>query len=231
MKSVESIFHFNICEFLGAMFLVIAAISPMILFIEIFKSGIAVAVVADALAVGFILFALIEIFNPICTSYFNPAVTLAFAIVKKISWHQAFSYCTSQFLGGLSGLIITHLMFFHEIPKIISISGINRSGGTYIAEIIGTFILVLTIFSLSYQKSNRVSLVIGLLIGGMVLATSSTMFANPQVTIARIFTYSEAGISILDGVLFVIMEIIGMVLAIFTWKKVEKSCNFIYGKI
>jgi glycerol uptake facilitator-like aquaporin len=208
------------------MFLVIAAIAPMILFVDILDAGIAIAVVADALAVGFVLFALIELFNPICTAYFNPAVTLAFAADKKISWRQALGYSSSQILGGISGMLLSHLMFFHEIPTILTISEISRSGGTYIAEIIGTFFLIFAIFSLTFQKSDRVSLVIGLLVGGMLLATSSTMFANPQVTIARIFTYSKAGISLFDGIIFIIMELIGALLAIGIWKKVEKACSF-----
>jgi len=208
------------------MFLVIATISPMILFVEVLDTSIGIAVIADALAVGFVLFALIEIFNPICTSYFNPAVTFAYAVEKKISWNQAIGYAISQFVGGFVGMVISHLMFFHKVPWIISISNISRFGGAYIGEIVGTFFLILAIFSLTYQKSNRISLVIGLLVGGMLLATSSTMFANPQVTLARIFTYSEAGISVVDGAIFIIMELIGAYLAVIVWKKVEKSCSF-----
>jgi glycerol uptake facilitator-like aquaporin len=67
------------------MFLVIAAVAPMILFVEIFQTNIAIAVIADAFAVGFVLFALIEIFGPICTAYFNPVVSLGFAISKDIT--------------------------------------------------------------------------------------------------------------------------------------------------
>ena len=84
---------FIVCEFIGSMFLVIAAVSPMILFIEVLQTNIAIAVVADALAVGFVLFALTEIFDPICTAYFNPVVTIGFAISKDITWSQAFQRC------------------------------------------------------------------------------------------------------------------------------------------
>jgi glycerol uptake facilitator-like aquaporin len=200
------------------MFLVMAAISPVILFHDILKSGIALAVLADALAVGFILFALIEIFSPICTAIFNPAVSIALAIDGRITWSQAIIYSVNQILGGLTGLIMSHLMFYHEIPKIVVISNITRSGGNYLAEIFGTFLLLLAIFSLTDQKSNKTALVIGLLVGGMLIATSSTMFANPQVTLARMFTYSIAGITPFDGLIFIIMEMIGALLAIFVWK-------------
>jgi glycerol uptake facilitator-like aquaporin len=216
---------FNVCEFLGSMFLVIAAVAPMILFVEVFKTDIAIAVLADAIAVGFVLFALIEIFGPICTSFFNPVVTMALAINKEISYQKAIGFIVSQILGGIAGVISVHLMFFNEIPKIIFVSSILRNGGNYFAEFIGTFILVLAIFSLVHQKSDRVSLIVGLLVGGMVLSTSSTMFANPQVTIARIFTYSSAGIRPLDAILFIIMQIIGAYLALIFWKKIKISCN------
>jgi glycerol uptake facilitator-like aquaporin len=207
------------------MFLVIAAVSPIILFENILGAPLYIAVIADALAVGFVLFALIEIFGPICTAYFNPAVSIAMAIDRKITWIQALRYSIIQILGGIVGLLICHLMFYDKISKLLVLSSINRSGGAYFAEIIGTFILVLCIFSLVYQKSNRVSLVVGLLVGGMLLSTSSTMFANPQVTIARMFTYSSAGISPFDGIVFIFMEILGASIAVFIWKRYIKNCS------
>jgi glycerol uptake facilitator-like aquaporin len=116
-------------------------------------------------------------------------------------------------------------MFYDKIPEIIVVSDVIRSGGNYFAEIIGTFILVLAIFSLVHQNSNRVSLIIGLLVGGMLISTSSTMFANPQVSIARIFTYSAAGIRPFDAFIFIVMEIIGALLALFVWKKIRVVCR------
>jgi len=216
---------FNICEFIGSMFLVIAAIAPMILFIDVFKADIAVAVVADALAVGFVLMALIEIFGPICTAYFNPAVTLAMLIDHRINIRQALKYSFAQILGGIAGLLFTHLMFIDVNKKFVDISNISRDGGVYLAEILGTFILVLCIFSLVNQKSDRVSFIVGFLVGGMLLSTSSTMFANPQVTIARIFTYSQAGISPFDAVVFIFMQIIGTIFAVLVWKKIVSICS------
>jgi glycerol uptake facilitator-like aquaporin len=208
------------------MFLVIAAISPVILFHEILKSNIALAVLADALAVGFILFALIEIFSPICTAFFNPAVSIALAIDGKLKWKQAIVYSVNQVLGGLTGLLISHLMFYHQIPKLLQVSNITRSGGTYVAEFLGTFLLVLAIFSLVEQKSNKTALVVSLLVSGMLLATSSTMFANPQVTLARMFTYSIAGISPFDGPLFIIMQNLRAVFAVFVWKNMKFTCFY-----
>lgn len=82
-KCSTSLQYFNVCEFIGSMFLVIASVAPIILFDNILGAPIWIAVFADALAVGFVLFALIEIFGPICTAYFNPAVSIGLAINKK----------------------------------------------------------------------------------------------------------------------------------------------------
>jgi len=215
---------FIVCEFIGSMFLVIAAVVPMILFIEVLKTDIAIAVVADALAVGFVLFALIEMFGPICTAYFNPVVSIGLAISKDITWSQAFRYSFTQILGGLFGIILSHLMFYDRVQILLTISDVQRSGGAYIGEILGTFILVLCIFSLVHQKSNRVSLFVGLLVGGMLLCTSSTMFANPQVTVARMFTYSVAGVNIFDGVVFIVMQSIGAISVVYIWKYYISKC-------
>lgn len=217
--------YIHVCEFIGSMFLVIAAVSPMILFLEIFQTNLAIAVVADALAVGFVLFALIEIFGPICTSYFNPAVSFAMAVNKELSWMEAIRYSLFQISGGFFGVIIAHSMYYDSIPKLVTISTISRSGGAYIGELIGTFILVLCIISLVHQRSDRTSLVVGFLVSGMLLATSSTMFANPQVTIARIFTYSAAGINYIDAGMFILIQLFSAVLAVFTWKHVISRCS------
>ena len=116
-------------------------------------------------------------------------------------------------------------MFYDIIPKFFILSSVERDGGTYFAEIIGTFVLLLCILSLVHQKSNRISLVVGLLVGGMLLSTSSTMFANPQVTIARMFTYSDAGISPINGLIFILMQLIGAFFAVFIWIRFIKNCT------
>ena len=210
-------------EYLGSLFLVMAAISPIILFHQVLEAGIGMAVLADALAVGFILFALIEIFGPIGGAHFNPAVSLAMALGGKISWKGALIYILAQVAGGFTGTIFSHLMFYHKIPKLIAVSEVTRAGGNYVAEILGTFILVLVILLLVHHQSDKLSLAVGMLVGGQLIATSSTMFANPQVTIARIFTYSKAGVMPVDGAVFILMQIIGAVLAVLVFKAVTRQ--------
>ena len=207
-----------ICEYIGSAFLVMAAISPIILFSDILGTSIGVAVLADGLAVGFILFALIEVFHPVSGAHFNPAVSMSMALAKKIGWDRALEYSGVQILGGLSGMMFSHLMFYTEMGKLFAISTVCREGGSYVAEFLGTFILVLAIFFLVQTGSKHLSLVVGLLVGGQLIATSSTMFANPQVTIARMFTYSDAGVCPECGIWFIVAEIFGALCAVGVWK-------------
>lgn len=207
-------------EYLGSLFLVMAAISPIILFHQVLEAGIGMAVLADALAVGFILFVLIEIFAPISGAHFNPAVSLAMALGGKIGWKKAFTYILVQAAGGLTGTVFSHLMFYHKIPKLIAVAEVTRAGGNYFSEMLCTFILVLAIFLLVHNQSDKLSLVVGMLVGGQLIATSSTMFANPQVTLARMFTYAAAGVKPVDGAVFILMQIIGAVLAVLVFRVV-----------
>ena len=210
-------------EYLGSLFLVMAAISPIILFHQALEAGIGMAVLADALAVGFILFALIEIFGPISGAHFNPAVSLAMVLGGKTGWKQASIYILAQVAGGLTGTVFSHLMFYHKIPKLIAVSEVTRAGGNYFSELLCTFILILAILLLVHNQSDKISLVVGMLVGGQLIATSSTMFANPQVTFARIFTYAAAGVTPLDGAVFILMQIIGAVLAVLAFKAVTRK--------
>jgi len=205
-------------EFLGSMFLMIAAISPMILFYSVLEAQKGVALIANALAVALVLYALIEIFGGISGAHFNPVVTMVMAFEKKIGAAKSLLFVLIQILGGIAGIMLTHLMFFNEIGGLLFISDITRSDYIYFAEIIGTFILVFAILMLVKQKSNKIPGVVGFLVGSQIMATSSTMFANPQVTIARMLTNSVAGIRPIDGLVFISMQLIGALLAYAVYK-------------
>jgi glycerol uptake facilitator-like aquaporin len=204
-------------EFLGSTFLTMAAVSPMILFPEILESSISIAVLVNGLVVAFILYVLIEMFGPISGAHFNPIVTIAMTQLNGFNRREAVLYIISQFLGGFVGVVLSHLMYFHELPVLLSISQIQRSGGNYLGEIVGTYVLVLAILVLSKHRSPNLSLGIGLLVGSQLMATSSTMFSNPMITFARILTYSVAGIRPIDATVFIAMQMIGMVLALKTY--------------
>jgi glycerol uptake facilitator-like aquaporin len=202
-----------LAEFIGSHFLVVAAISPTILGYNVLGASISLTVFMDAIAVGFVLFALIETLGPISGCHINPAVTLAFMVTKNTSLREGSLYMTVQFLGGFIGTISSHLMFYQIVPTFITVSTISRPAGCYYAEFLGTFVLVLTVFLCGKNKPRFTGLAIGLLVGGLLITTSSTMFANPDVTVARVFTYAIAGVSPFDASMFIVAEIIGALAA------------------
>lgn len=214
-----------LAEFLGSFFLTTAAITPMILFPEILNSGLGLAVLADALAVGVVLSVLIDMFESISGAHFNPIVTIMMTQLDKVPSRKAGEYIIVQLLGGFAGLLCSHLMFFHEPFKLIQISEVYRGGGSYLGEIIGTLILLLAILIFRKNENPRIGLNVGILVGGQLLATSSTMFANPMITLMRTFTYSAAGIRPSDSAVFILMQFIGLGLTLFIWKIIGDEKN------
>ena len=200
-------------EFFGSMFLVMAAISSIILFTSVFEAHKSIAIIANALSVTFVLSALIEMFAPLSGAHFNPVVTMVMMFEKKIGITKAIIYIIIQFVGGITGTMLSRLMFLNEVGVILSVSENVRNEYIFYGEIFGTFILVFAILLLVKTGSNKISLIIGFLVGGQLMATSSTMFANPQVTVARMFTNSASGIRPIDGAIFIAMQIIGALLA------------------
>ena len=202
-------------EFLGSLLLVFVAISPTILGYHVLGSSIPIAVLMDAIAVGFVLFVLIEIFEPVSYCHINPAVTIAMMASKNIEVKTGVLYIIVQIIGGICGTIVSHAMFLgSDFFQWAVISDATRSGGPYFSEFVCTFALVLTIYGCMYKQSTRPGLIIGLLVGGFIITTSSTMFANPQVTIARIFTWAIAGVRPIDAFVFVIAQIAGALAAV-----------------
>ena len=218
-------------EFLGSMFLVIAAISSMILFTAVFEAPKSIAIIANALAVAFVLCALIEIFGTVSGAHFNPVVTMVMMFEKKTGALKAALFIVFQFAGGIAGAILSHLMFLGEVGALLSVSDNIRNQYVFFGEIFGTFILILAILLLVKTRSNKISVIVGLLVGGMLMSTSSTMFANPQVTVARMFTDTAAGIRPPDGLIFIIMQIIGAFLAYGIYRFIfTKNLNKAEGK-
>jgi len=210
-------------EFLGSMFLVMAAISPIILFYTVLKTSIGVALFANAIAVALVLCALIEIFGPISGAHFNPIVTMIMLLEKKIGAAKAALFILMQFIGGIMGTVLSHIMFFDHIGEILSISDNIRDSYMFPAEIFGSFILILVILLLAKVGSAKAPIVVGFLVGGQVLSTSSMMFANPQVTVARMLTSTAPGIRPMDGLVFIAMQIIGALLAYAVYRLVFKN--------
>jgi glycerol uptake facilitator-like aquaporin len=201
------------------MFLMIAVLAPPILVMDVLHGDLALAVVTDALAVAMVLAALIEFLGPISGGDFNPAVTLAKMLRKDLGRGQATWYVVVQTIGALAGVLCTNLMFYGTEHVFWTVSTIERSTGAYIAELLGTFILVLAVLAISRRSASR-AWMIGPLVGGLLLSTSSTMFANPALSLGRMFTYSAAGVRPIDGAIFIVMEITAAVVAYIVWASV-----------
>jgi len=209
-----------VAEFLGTMFLVTAAVASVILPFTLDGSTVALAVFINAVSVAFVLFALIEAFKPISGAHFNPAVTLAMLVSGDIEKRRAAWYVAAQFAGGFAGLMVAHLMFLNvastmyaDTGALLSISHNVKGPETWFAEFIGTFALVGVIFGCSRGGSRLTSLCVAMLVGGMLVATSSTMFANPAVAVPRIFTYAMCGIAPESAAFFIAAEIMGAISA------------------
>jgi len=213
-------------EFVGSMFLVMAAVASMIFFVYVLDANKSVAILANAVAVAFVLMVLIEMFSPISGAHFNPIVTLIMVLEKKINAKKAALFFVVQISGGLTGTLLTHLMFWNETGTLFAVSENVRSHA-YFGEVIGTFILILAILMLVRGKSTHVPMMVGFLVGGQLMATSSTMFANPQVTVARMLTSTTSGIRPIDGLVFIAMQFIGALLAYAVYKLLFaiKSCE------
>ncbi|OPY34623.1 MAG: putative aquaporin AqpM [Methanomassiliicoccales archaeon PtaU1.Bin124] len=211
-----------VAEFLGTMFLVIAAIGSTIL---PFTFGVTaemmfLVILINALAVALVLFALIETFGSISGAHFNPAVTLALYLNKEIGARKALMYVAVQFLGGFIGLLTVHIMFWDYHPDLLVISSNVKDGTQFFSEFLCTFILVGVIFGCVKGGSKHTGLSVAFLVGGMLITTVSTMFSNPAVTLSRMFTYAICGIAPMSGFLFIVAQLLGAGAAVVVFAKV-----------
>jgi Major intrinsic protein len=148
--------------------------------------NVAIALLANTIATSAALVALILAFGPISGAHFNPAVTLADALERGVSWTVAACYIPTQCLGAIGGAIAAHAMF--ALPA-VSISTHARSGPAQtFSEFVATFGLLSVIWGVARQRSEMVPFAVGAYITAAYWFTASTSFANPAVTIARCLT-------------------------------------------
>ena len=200
-----------LAEFLGTAFLLIGVVGSGIMAETLSPTNTGVALLANAIATGCILYVLITILGPISGAHFNPAVTLAFAIRRDIAANEAALFVAVQIIGGVLGVWATHLMFEQSM---FQVSQHARSGPSqWWSEIIATFGLLTVIFGGIRHKPDAVPVLVGLYITGAYWFTASTSFANPAVTIARSLTNTFAGITPAHMPMFIAMQLIGALLA------------------
>lgn len=194
-------------EGVGAFFLFAAVIGSGVMGEALAEGNAAVALLANTLATGAMLFVLIAMLGPISGAHMNPAVSAVAAARGELPWRDAAAYAAAQLLFGIAGAWAVHLMF--DLP-ILQLSTKARSGiGQWTGEAVATFGLVLTILGTVRHRPHWVPASVALYIVAAYWFTSSTSFANPAITIVRSLTDSFAGIAARDVPLFLAAQALG----------------------
>jgi glycerol uptake facilitator-like aquaporin len=199
-------------EFLGASLLIIAVVGSGIMATNL-TDDVALQLLANAGATVGALIALILMFGPISGAHFNPVVTVASCWFDGRSWRDVVPYAIVQTIGGIVGAAIANLMFGVEILG--RSTKVREGGGIWLGEVVAVVGLLFVIFLISRgPRPDSVPVAVGVWIGGAYWFTSSTSLANPAVTIARSFSDSFAGIAPASVPMFVVMQLIGLVVAV-----------------
>jgi Glycerol uptake facilitator and related permeases (Major Intrinsic Protein Family) len=172
----------------------------------------AIALLANAIATGCMLFAIITVLGPISGAHFNPAVTLAFYLRGQMPGREVPLFITAQVAGAVLGVWVAHLMF--DLPVLQVSQTMHRTGAAqWFAEAIATFGLLFVIFGGLKHREEAVPVLVALYITGAYWFTASTSFANPAVTFARGFSDTFAGIYPGHIAAFVAAQIVAVFLA------------------
>ena len=206
-----------VAEFLGAAFLLAAVVGSGIMGDRLSGGNVAIALLANTLATGAMLVALILTFGPISGAHLNPAVTLADASQGGIAWREVPAYIAAQFLGAFGGVAAAHLMFGE--PLFFTSHHIRAGWPQLFSEFVATSGLLSIIWGCARLRSSAVPFAVGAYITGAYWFTASTSFANPAVTLARSASDTFAGIRPEDAPGFILAQLAGAASAtvLFRW--------------
>jgi len=202
-----------LAEFLGSAFLAALVIGSGIAAQQLSPNDTGLALLENAAATAAGLFAIILMFGPVSGGHFNPVVSLVDAYFGGLTWGNALAYIPAQIAGCVTGAITANGMF---ALAAISISGQHRASGAHLfAEAIATLGLLLVIFSLARSgRASTAPAAVGAYIGAAYWFTSSTSFANPAISVGRIFSDTFAGIAPASVPAFTLAQVAGGVIAI-----------------
>jgi arsenate reductase len=204
-----------VAEALGTALLVIAVVGSGIAAQRLSPGDSGLQLLENAAATAAALIALIVAFGPVSGAHLNPVVTLADRALGALDNLEAAAYVVAQLLGAAMGVVVANLMF--SLPAVELSTKSRSGGGLWVAEVVATFGLLLVIFGVI--RSGRASLApfaVGAYIGGAYFFTSSTSFANPAVTLARMLSDTFAGIAPGSVLAFVAAQLVGGALAVAT---------------
>jgi glycerol uptake facilitator-like aquaporin len=199
-------------EWIGTAFLLAAVVGSGIMASRLAGGNGAVALLGDTMPTGAIWVVLILVFGPVSGAHLNPAVSVAFVLRGALPWRDAAFYIPAQVIGGIVGVWAVHGMF--GLP-LWQFSVMARTGaGQWLAEAVGTFGLILTIFGCLARTPSAISFAVGLYVTSASWFTASGSFANPAVTIARSLSDTFTGIAPAGVSAFIIAQFAGMLLAV-----------------
>jgi glycerol uptake facilitator-like aquaporin len=207
-----------VSEFVGTAFLLATVVGSGIMGERLAGGNIAIALLANTVATGAGLVALILTFGPVSGAHFNPAVTLADASQGGLAWRDVPVYFGAQIGGAFAGVAVAHVMF--KEPALFFASQHERSGASQlVSEFVATFGLLAVIWGCVRRRPNVVPFAVGAYITAAYWFTSSTSFANPAVTLARAASDTFAGIRPADAPGFIVAQLLGAAAstALFRW--------------
>ncbi len=179
--------------------------------------NVAVALLANTLATGAALVALILTFGPISGAHFNPAVTLADASQGGLAWFDVPAYIAAQVIGAFAGVAVAHTMF--ELPIFFASQHVRSGTAQAFSEFVATFGLLAVIWGCARLRTSVVPFAVAAYITAAYWFTASTSFANPAVTLARAASDTFAGIRPSDAPAFIVAQLLGATAAtaLFCW--------------
>ena len=204
-------------EAIGTALLLTAVVGSGIMAQRLSGGNVGLALLANAIATGGALVAILLAFGPISGAHLNPAVTLADAWQRGVAWGDVPAYIGAQIVGGISGVALANAMF--GLP-VFFVSHHARAGASQLlSEFIATFGLLAVIWGCSRSKPSATPFAVASYIVGAYWFTSSTSFVNPAVTIARSLSDTFAGIRPSDIVPFIAVQLVGAAAAtaLFAW--------------
>ncbi|HET9392647.1 MAG TPA: MIP/aquaporin family protein [Candidatus Rubrimentiphilum sp.] len=206
-----------VAEALGTALLLAAVVGSGIMAERLSGGNVAIALLANTLATGGVLLAIILTFGAISGAHFNPAVTLADALHGGFRWREVPVYITAQIAGAIAGVAIANVMFAQ--PVFFASHHARHGFPVLLSEFVATFGLLAVIWGCVRAGNNATPYAVSAYIVGAYWFTASTSFANPAVTIARSLSDTFAGIAPGDIGGFVIAELVGALAAtaLFAW--------------
>jgi glycerol uptake facilitator-like aquaporin len=197
----------TVAEGLGTALLVATVVGSGIMAERLAGGNVALALLANTLATGAGLIAILLALGPVSGAHLNPAVTLVDAWQGALGWRDVPAYVSAQLAGGLVGTGLAHAMF--EAPLVQVSTRVRAGSGQLISEAIAAFGLLVVIGGVSRTRTAAVPFAVAAYVAAAYWFTASTSFANPAVTLARSFTDSFAGIRPADAPGFAIAQIVG----------------------